>query len=357
MLELHPCGLEEGSVAQPQQARILVVSASPYMRYLISGGLGSQPDLFVVGTARMPDEIAYKQSLLRPDLAVVDLESAQDLVNLQQTLLELGLPVLALCSQTDEGAELAFNALRAGAADVIARPNVDLGAVNFTPDFLCKVRGLAGVKPRLTNGRWPDLAPCPQATPRPLSSGGHLILVSSSAGGLGPLIKLLAALPADLGAALLIFSSLPKHYLYWFIDHVDPAIAFRLQQAGDGVQLEKGSAYFAINDYRLTVAPPGHLKLAFGSRRNGSRPSIDATFTSAANHYGKATLGVVLSGIGQDGVQGALEVHSAGGAVLVQETSTCMADETPAAVIAAGAATKVLSPEQIADEIARQIRD
>ena len=351
MLELHPCLPEEGRVVQPQQARILVVSASPYMRYLVSGGLSSQPDLFVVGTARMPDEIVYKQSLLQPDLAVVDLESSQDLVNLQQTSLELGLPVLALCSQTDQGAELAFNALQAGAADVVVRPNIDLGAVDFTPDLLCKVRGLAGVKPRLIADRWPDLTPCPQATPRPFSQGDRLVVVSGSAGGLGPLLKLLTALPADLDAALLIFSSLPSRYLYWFLNYVDPAVAFRLQQAGDGLQLEKGAAYFALSDYHLRVASPGQLKLSLGTRNNGSSPSADATLVSVVDQYGPETLSVILSGVGQDGVQGALKVRGAGGKVIVQETGTCMVDETPAAVIAAGAASKVLSPEQIVGEI------
>ena len=329
----------EGRVVQSQQARILVVSASPYMRYLVSGELGSQPDLFVVGTARMADEIAYKQALLRPDLAVVDLESPQDLVNLQQTALELGLPVLALCSQTDQGAELAFNALQAGAAEVVVRPNVDLGAVDFTPDLLCKVRSLAGANLRLIVERWPDLAPCPQATPRPFSHGDRLIVVSSSAGGLGPLLQLLTAIPADLDAALLVFSSLPKRYLYWFLDHVDPSIAFRLQQADDGLQLEKGVAYFALSDYRLTVVPPGQLKLVVGMRRNGSSPSIDATLASVADQYGPEALCVILSGAGQDGVQGALKVRGAGGTVIVQEAVTCVVDGTPEAVIAAGAAT------------------
>jgi chemotaxis response regulator CheB len=118
------------------------------MRYVISGELSSAPDLFVVGTALTPDEIAEKQTLLRPDVLVVDLESRRDLLDLRRTLAEAKSPVLALCSQALGGDDLAFAALEAGAADVVARTADGGGDVVFVSDLSRKVRGLARVDHR-----------------------------------------------------------------------------------------------------------------------------------------------------------------------------------------------------------------
>jgi two-component system chemotaxis response regulator CheB len=341
-------------VAGPEQARILIVSASPYTRYVISGELSSASDLFVVGTARTPDEIAYKGALLQPDLAVVDLESSRDLSDLRHALMEMGLSVLAMCPHTDDGAELAFAALEAGVTDVIARPSSHLGIISFAPDLLRKVRGLARARPRPVAWRWPSSTPRSKASPRRFLPGDRLVAISAAAGGLCPLIQLLVALPADLKASLLVLPSLPARYLYPFLRRVSPSTAFYLRQARDGLSLNSGVAYFAPHGYHLTVGTRGYLVLDRGPRRDEVCPSADLTMSSLATQYGPAVIGVILSGIGRDGIQGALDVYAAGGSVIVQETTTCLADETPAAVIESGAATLVLPPEQIAAEIARQ---
>lgn len=340
-------------VAEPEQARILVVSASPYTRYVISGELSSEPDLFVVGTARTPEEITYKQALLRPELAVVDLESPRDLANLQLTTTEIELPALAVCSNTGDGPELAFTALETGAADVIARSVNSLGVVNFAPDLLRKVRGLARILPRPVAWHWPSLAPRSKMPLRHFLPGDHVVAISASMGGLGPLVQILTTLPARLKASLLVLSSLPDCYLPWLLRHVDPATSFHLRPAQDGLPLHSGAAYFPHSDHHLIVGARGYLILDQGPRRNGVRPSADVTLSSLAIRYGPAVIGVILSGIGRDGVRGTLDVCAASGSVIVQETTSCLADETPAAVIEAGAAAEVLPPAQIAEGIVR----
>lgn len=360
MLVLNQEVWEVGMAAVPEQARVLVVSASPYMRYVISGELSSAPDIFVVGTARTSDEVTHKRALLRPDLAVVDLESLGDSLDLQQTLARMELPVLALCSQTNDGAEMAFAALEAGATDVIAWPSGNMGVASYAPDLLRKVRGLARIKCKYPPSKlhasawsWPSLAPRFQAPSRRFLSGDRLVVVSASTGGLDPLVQLLTALPADLGASFLVLFSLPEPYLSWFLRRLGPSSAFHLRQARAGLPLNNGVAYFAPQDYHLIVAPDDRLALDRGPRRDGVRPSADMTMSSLATQYGPAVIGVILSGVGRDGVQGALDIRAAGGSVVVQKVATCQVDETPAAVIEAGAATIVLPPEQIAGEIVR----
>lgn len=342
-------------VTAPEQVRVLVVSGSPYIRYVVSGELSSEPDLFVVGTARTAGEIAVRRSMLRPDLVIVDLESFCDLADLQPTLEKAILPVLALCSRTREGAELAFSALEAGAADVVARSNGGIGATDFAPDLLRKVRGLARTRPRPAPGYWPSRKASEKTIARRFNSGDSVIVVSASTGGLAPLVELLAALPSNLQACLLALTSLPACYLRWFLRRISPVTAFYLRQARDGLPLKRGVAYLVAYGQQISTGPRDLLTVDFEARRKADRVSVDSTLSALATRYGSAVVGVILSGIGPDGIRGALDVLAAGGSVIVQEPSTCVVNETPKAVIDAGAATAVLPPQRILHAIDRRV--
>lgn len=338
----------------PRHTRVLVGSPSPYLRYVISRELNPEPDLFVVGAAQTRDELVRKRGLLRPDLLVVDLETSRDLLDLQWSIAETDLPVLAVCAHSQEGAALAFAALEAGAADVVARSGNGTG-VEFTPNLVLKARGLARVRPCPAVWQWPILKPCPKTSPRHFAPGDCLIVVSASTGGLGPLVRFLMALPAELNASVLAMSLLPTCYLDWFLDRVGPASAFHLQPARDGLSLSRGVAFFPACDYQLLAGPGDSLTMRACAVQKGTCAAIDVTLSSVAARYGSAVLGVILSGIGRDGVQGTLDVRAGGGEVIVQETVTCLAGETPRAVIETGAATVVLPPEQIAAEVVRRV--
>jgi len=169
------------------------------------------------------------------------------------------------------------------------------------------------------------------------------------------LVRFLVALPAELNASVLALSLLPTCYLNWFLDRVEPASAFHLQQAHDGLSLSRGVAYFPPCDYLLLAGPSASLTMKGCAVQKGTCAAVDVTLSSVATQYGSAVLGVILSGIGRDGVQGTLDVRASGGAVIVQETTTCLAGETPRAVIETGAATMVLPPEQIAAEVVRRV--
>ena len=134
-------------VAGVEQVRVMIVSAAPYTRYVISGELSSEPDVFVVGTAQTTDEISDRRALLRPDVVIVDVESPRDLAKIQQILQETKLPVLALCSESVSSPGLADAALEAGADDVVARSDSDNGKVLFVPDLSPRVRALAHKDP------------------------------------------------------------------------------------------------------------------------------------------------------------------------------------------------------------------
>lgn len=339
--------------AVPKQLRVLIVSASPYTRYVVSGELSSARDVFVVGSARSVGEIAQKQTMLRPDAAVVDLESYRDVVELRQALSRITLPVLVLSSHSHEGAGLAFAAVEAGAVDFVARSNGGLGEVYFAPDLLSKVRGLAQVQPSGYRFRWADLRRQPHAAPTPFLDQDRIIVVSGSTGSLGPLVQLLAGLSPILNATVLVLSPLPACYVRSFVALVNPLSAFTLTQARDGLQLNRGAAFVAPCDYPLLVQPGGILKTGGGIFGVGSAAAADATLSATAAQFGPAGLAVILSGLGSDGVQGAVDLHAAGGTIIVQDADTCVADETPKTVLASGVVTNVLHVDCMPGEIAR----
>lgn len=343
-------------VASPEQVRVLVVSASPYVRYVISGELGSEPDLFVVGTAQTPDEVDCKQALLRPDLVIVDLCSQHDLPILQRSIKAAESPVLVLSSHCQEGAGLAFAALEAGATDVVVRSNGSVGEFVFLPDLRCKVRGLARVRPHFRVEMWTGEQMRPKASPRRILPGDHIVFVSVSTGGIGPLLRLLRDVPADLAAALLVLSPLPECYIAPFLDRVDGATTVHVEQAQNGRSMDTGVAYFAPREWLVRIESGGILCLERGEKTDELHSSVDVTLSSLATQYGSAVLAIILSGIGDGGVKGARDVREAGGSVVVQEPATCVAGETPQAVIEAGAATVVLPPERIANGILRQLQ-
>jgi chemotaxis response regulator CheB len=130
-------------VAASKQVRVMVVSAVPYTRYVISGELNSEADVFVVGTAQTADEIAEKRALLRPDVVVVDVDCRRDLSKIRRIIQECDLPVLALCSRTSSGVEMADAALEAGAADVVGRSHSDAGRMVFDPHLPPRIRAVA----------------------------------------------------------------------------------------------------------------------------------------------------------------------------------------------------------------------
>jgi len=286
---------------------------------------------------------------------VIDLESQGDLADLHQTLLRTELPILALCARTHDGAELAFAALEAGAIDVVARAESGFGMMDYRADLLRKVRGLAHLAPGSGGRPWNGLEQRQKCVPRRFFPNDRLVVVSASTGGLGPLAQILSALPGDLSAAVLVLSPLPSFYLHACIQRINPFTALNVREVRDGLPIKSGVVYFAPYDYQLSVGSGGRMTLERDLRHKEDRLSVDATLNALAMRYGPAVIAVFLSGIGQDGVLGAQDVRAAGGTVVVQEVSTCLAGETPAAVIQRGAATTVLPPERIADDIAQRV--
>ncbi len=189
----------------------------------------------------------------------------------------------------------------------------------------------------MTPSRWGSGAP----------PGIEAIVIGTSAGGIDALSRLLPALPADARLAVFVVVHLPPAQPSLLTEIFQPRCALRVQEAEDKQRVEPGTLYFAPPDYHLLLDAGPQLALSADPPVHFSRPSIDALFESAADVYGKALLGIVLTGASEDGANGLLAIHQAGGATLVQRPSDAATPAMPLYAIQRCPAARVLGLEDM----------
>jgi two-component system chemotaxis response regulator CheB len=194
-----------------------------------------------------------------------------------------------------------------------------------------------------------------------LVKGHKVIVIGASMGGPRALEILFASLPRDLPASFLIVQHIPYEFSLTFAKRLDAALGPPVRLAADGLELSKGNAYLAPGGKHLLVAKRGRaqllIKLDDGEPVNFVKPAADVLFKSAAECVGRNLLGVVLTGMGSDGAEGAVAIRRAGGRVIVQDEQSSVATSMPLAVIEAGAADKVLPLDKIPEEIIKFLEE
>jgi two-component system chemotaxis response regulator CheB len=181
-----------------------------------------------------------------------------------------------------------------------------------------------------------------------------IVAIGSSTGGPDALCKVLKPLPADLSVPILIAQHMPPKFTRLLADRLDKICSLRVREAGNGTVLEKGSIWLAPGDYHMTVQRQGArdvLLLNQDPPENSCRPSVDVLFRSVAQVYGRRTLGVVLTGMGQDGMEGCKAIKQVGGSVIAQNQSTSVVWGMPRAVAENGLADAVVPLDFISNRI------
>ena len=334
--------------------RVLIVDDSAFVRKALSRMLGGADDIEVVGTAVDGQDGVEKVLLLRPDVVTLDVKMPRldGLEALKRIMAECPTAVLLLSSLTGEGADVTLRGLDLGALDFVDKSSVEghMNLLALADELLEKVRGLAKAQ-----RRGPAPAPSTQL-PLPEFARGRadLVVIGTSTGGPAALQTVIPALPADLRVPVLVVQHMPIGFTRSLAERLDQRSDLMVREARDGEPLAPG---------RVLIAPAGrHLKL---NRVQGEvrvhldyepmealhRPSVDVLMQSAARAYGAAVLGVVLTGMGADGVEGLRSIKAAGGRTLAESEDTCVIYGMPKAAIEAGVVHRVAALDRIADEI------
>jgi two-component system chemotaxis response regulator CheB len=346
------------------RVRVLIVDDAVVIRRLVSDVLGADPEIEVVGTAANGRIGLQKITQCNPDVVTMDIEMP-DLDGIG-TLREIrktwpALPVIMFSTLTERGAISTLDALAAGASDYVTKP-ANVGSVTAGLDavrraLIPKIKALAGRAP--SPGR---VFPSPAAAPASAGAGRgaavEIVAIGVSTGGPNALAAVLPALSSTLPVPIVIVQHMPPMFTRLLAERLDAQSALTVVEGRAGMPLRPGHVYVAPGDFHMTVHRQGfEVVIALNQQppENSCRPAVDVLFRSVAATYRSGALGVVLTGMGQDGLRGSELIHEAGGQVIVQDEASSVVWGMPGFVARAGLASRVLPLNAIADDITRRL--
>ncbi|MBR0550960.1 protein-glutamate methylesterase/protein-glutamine glutaminase [Stakelama marina] len=314
----------------------------------ISSILEADPEIEVVGAAPEPNAARAMIKELNPDVVTLDVEMpGMDGLSFLEKIMRLRpMPVVMCSTLTARGAEVTIEALRLGATDCVEKPSAkasDLAEAGNT--LRDKVKAAAQSTVRRIN----------QPERITGSAGGiddRVIAIGASTGGVEALFTILPALPADT-PPILIVQHMPPAFTTSFASRLDGVCAMRVVEATDRTPIARGTVYIAPGgDRHMTLAngPRGNIRLIEAERVSGHRPSVDMLFRSVVP-LGRRAVGVILTGMGDDGADGLLAMRQAGASTLGQNAASCVVHGMPGAAAARGAVERELGLSALPEAI------
>jgi two-component system, chemotaxis family, protein-glutamate methylesterase/glutaminase len=333
--------------------RVLVVDDSALMRKLIPAILARDPSIEVVGTA-MDGAFALKKiEELHPDVVTLDLEMPRmdGIETLRLIMKRAPLPVILFSTHSKEGAYSTLKALALGAVDFIAKPtDAAVGHLEAIADQLVEkikvAKRAAGRKlpPAVVPIDPPELQ---KAVRNPLPPS-RVIAIGISTGGPNALQFVLSQIPGDFPASILVVQHMPEGFTEMFARRLDECCALDVQEARSGDLLVAGRVLICPGNRHMMVRrmPRGDMAvLNDGPAVNGHRPSVDVLFHSVAQEFGPMAVGVLMTGMGEDGAEGLGAIKAASGMTIAQSEETCVVSGMPKAAILKGHAKHILPLE------------
>ena len=343
--------------------RIFLVDDSLVVRKLLSDTLSADPALEVVGTAADGRIALAKIPALKPDLVTLDVEmpvmdGLETLAAVRKLYPEL--PVIMFSTLTERGAAAALDALSLGASDYATKPsNTASPAVameRIRSELIPKIKALCGaVALKIV----PLVRPVPAVRHRTvLNPRIEIVAIGTSTGGPNALAKVLPLIPKDFPAPIVVVQHMPPVFTRLLAERLDSQSEIAVQEGAAGTVLRAGHAYIATGNFHMTVARSGlqyRLELNQDPPEKSCRPAVDVLFRSVAAACGASVLGVVMTGMGSDGVHGAEVIRKAGGEIIVQDEASSVVWGMPGLVHASGQADAIYPLDDLAPEITRRV--
>lgn len=351
-----------------KRIRVLVVDDSAFARFAISKRISADPEIEVVGQARDGIEALDLVRSLQPTVITMDVTMPRmDGIEAVAKIMEqYPTPIVMLSALTHEGAEVTIQALQLGAVDFFCKPSVvsPVGSTESSDELIQKIKMAAGIeKSRL---RAPLRSPEKPAAPRgrrkaPKDTGGdwtvpagRVIVMASSTGGPRALAEVLPRLPGNLPAPILAVQHMPAGFTKSLAERLDEVSQLSIKEAEDGDRIRAGMVLLAPGGKHMTIDAEGRIALNQGPQECGLRPAANITMQSAAEAFGAAVLGVVLTGMGSDGTRGSGLIKKTGGEVIVQDEASCVVYGMPKSIVEAGYADAIVPLSEIPAEILRR---
>ena len=358
-----------------RKIRVLVVDDSAVVRQVVTQTLSSDPGIEVIGAALDPVFALEKMKTNWPDVIVLDLEMPRmdGLTFLRRIMAERPTPVVICSSLAEKGAQVALDALAAGAVSIITKPKVGLksfldGAAN---DIIQAVKAAAHSRPgRRASAAVASLSPSPSLSADvilPAASNAsaplgrttdRLVAIGTSTGGTQALEAVLTALPVDTPGVVVV-QHMPEKFTAMFAQRLNSLCKIEVREARSGDRVLPGLALIAPGGKHMMVKRNGAqyvVDVVDGPLVNRHKPSVDVLFRSVAKCAGHNALGIIMTGMGDDGARGLKEMRDAGAHTLAEDESTCVVFGMPKEAIRLGGAAEVLPLTRMAEGIGRFTR-
>ena len=343
--------------------RLMIVDDSAVIRKIIQRTAEEDPDIEVVAQVANGKEAVEKARELKPDLITMDVEMPvmNGLEALKAIMSASPTRVLMVSSLTTEGADTTLEALSQGAVDFLAKPSggSPLAVQKIKESLLEKIRAVAASRIVPAGSVLPPAVPqTPPPAPGPVirpTGKVELILIGTSTGGPNALQMVIPRLPGDLPVGVLIVQHMPPAFTTQLASRLDKMSALRVKEAEEGDPICPGQVLLAPGHSHLVVRRRGQVGLEEEPADLPHRPAVDVMVTSAAAIYGAGALGVIMTGMGQDGKQGLADLKEKGGIIIAQDEKTSVVYGMPRAAVEAGLADQVCPLEKVASAILRQL--
>ncbi len=366
--------------------KVLIVDDSHFFQQRLKEMLNEHPDLDVVGVASNGRDAVDKAKSLRPDLITMDYEMPvmDGVTAVRQIMADRPTPILMFSSLTYEGARTTLDALDAGAVDFLPKnfSEISSGSINLKNKLHSRLLAIAKPKQRVIAKKTETIsaeAESPSSlkpsgtgsfNERKVSDSGDqelptkavslkgrvkMLVIGASTGGPVALAEVLTKLPANFPVPVVLVQHMPENFTKPFADRLDRQCHISVREAVDGDVLKPGLALLAPGGKQLVFDKRGCVKVMAGDDRVNYKPSVDIAFGSAANIYGNKVLGVVLTGMGSDGCDGARLMKEKGGSIWSQDQESSVIYGMPMAVAKAKLTDRVLSLTDIGPALVKAI--
>ena len=348
---------------------VLVIDDSALVRQTLCDILNSDPEIEVIGSAADPILAAERMRTVIPDVITLDVEMPRmdGLTFLQKLMSQHPIPVVMCSSLTERGNETALKALEYGAVDIITKPK--MGTKQFIEESrvrICDaVKGAAAARmaPLRAMRTMKEISPKYSAdvimekpnTKAMIQTTEKVVVVGASTGGTEALRVFLEMLPEDT-PGIVIVQHMPENFTAAFAKRLDSICRVTVKEAQDNDTVVRGRALIAPGNHHTLLKRSGaryYVEIKDGPLVSRHRPSVDVLFRSAARYAGKNAVGVIMTGMGDDGAHGMKEMHDAGAVTIAQDEATCVVYGMPHEAVKLGGVNKVMPLQNIAHEVLR----
>jgi two-component system chemotaxis response regulator CheB len=346
------------------RTRVLVVDDSAFMRIALSRMIASEPDLEIVAAASNGNEALDRIAALDPDVVTLDVEmpGINGLETLREIMSRYPRPVIMVSSVTEPNAEATLTALSAGAFDYVPKQlaAASLDILHIKPDLISKIRAAAQSRRASWLGAKKSSRSVQREEPDIDLPSAEIVAIGTSTGGPKALQQILPLLPRDLAAPILIVQHMPAGFTAPFAQLLNSLCSVPVREATHGESIQNGVVYIAPAGIHMTVdrlsTSRAALFLDVNPANSTHRPSVDVMMKSVAKAFGPSAMGIIMTGMGSDGVEGMKAIYRSGGLTVGQDESTCIVYGMPRACAQMSILSRVVPLSRIPNQILQATR-